>query len=111
MKGWKRVLAFTFLFLFSCGEREKGFIQTKGRWFVDEDQRILILRGINFSDRSKRPPFTPQVPYEDIDKLKEWGFNSVRFLIIWEAIEPEEGFFDYQYIGEVKFLITNTLEK
>lgn len=69
---------------------------------MDEYGRKVILRGINFSDRSKRPPFLPQMSFNEIDRLKEWGFNSVRFLILWEAIEPEEGSINEEYIEAVK---------
>lgn len=89
------------IFLLSCGEAKEEFLRIQGQWFVDEYGRKVILRGINFSDRSKRPPFTPEVPYEDIDRLKEWGFNSVRFLVIWEGLEPEKGVFSPDYLGRI----------
>jgi endoglycosylceramidase len=97
---WKRFLLLI-LVLFHCGEPSKEFISSRGKWLIDEKGRTLILRGINFSERSKRPPFLPEVPYEDIDKLKEWGFNAVRFLIIWEAIEPEKGTFSDEYLEKL----------
>ena len=95
---WVILGFFSFLY---CGEPSKELISSKGRWLIDERGRTLILKGINFSERSKRPPFLPEVPYEDIDKLKEWGFNAVRFLIIWEAIEPQKGVFSEEYLEEV----------
>jgi endoglycosylceramidase len=46
-----------------------------------------------------------QLPWhkkEDYQKLKEHGFNLVRFLIYWDAIEPEQGKYNLDYIKKVK---------
>lgn len=42
---------------------------------------------------------------DDFKLIASWGYNSVRFLIIWEAIEPERGVFDDAYLNDV-FTIT-----
>src|SRR6185503_4615431 len=31
----------------------------------------------------------------------DWGMNSIRFLIIWAAIEPEKGVYDASYLDAV----------
>lgn len=98
-------------------------IHTSGPWFKDEENRTLILRGVNLGGSSK-VPFTPNgasyrlegffdsknvgfvgrpFPLEEADehfsRLRAWGFNFLRFLITWEAIEHAgPGIYDEEYL-------------
>jgi len=98
-------------------------IQTKGHWFSDESGRTVLLRGVNLGGSSK-VPFTPDgatyrqegffdtknisfvgrpFPLEEADehftRIKAWGFNFLRFLITWEAVEHESpGKYDEEYL-------------
>jgi len=80
-------------------------------WFVDEHGRRTLLRGVNFTASSKIPvnpngathiktdfsnhkevsfighPVPLKDSEEHFTRLKHWGFNCLRFLITWEAIE------------------------
>jgi uncharacterized membrane protein HdeD (DUF308 family) len=95
----------------SAGEQEpseedrKG-IWKSGSWFRDQEKRYVLFRGVNFGSRSKMPPYLPIAPLDvhDISKLdlkkeiesvksgldlmKNLGFNIIRLLISWKAIEP-----------------------
>ncbi len=66
---------------------------------VDAEGRTLVLRGINLG--KKYPPYVPDVTEEDFDKIASWGFNTIRFLILWAAIEPEPGVYDDAYFDRV----------
>ncbi len=86
-------------------EVRKG-IWKSGSWFRDEEKRYVLFRGVNFGSRSKLPPYLPIAPLDihDISKLdlkkeiesvksgldlmKNLGFNIIRLLISWKAIEP-----------------------
>ncbi len=98
-------------------------LKIKNEWFVDEEGRTVLLRGVNLGGSSK-VPFTPNgathiktdfsdyrdvsfvsrpFPLKEADehfsRLKHWGFNCLRFLITWEAIEhkgPRE--YDREYL-------------
>ena len=77
-----------------------------GIWFRDTQGRFVLFRGVNFASRSKLPPYLPISPLQsksltlqelkeelrvvepEIKLLKELGFNIVRLLVIWKAIEP-----------------------
>ena len=77
-----------------------------GSWFRDKEKRYVLFRGVNFASRSKMPPYLPIVPLEikelskldlkkeiesvklELDLLKKLGFNVIRLLISWKAIEP-----------------------
>jgi hypothetical protein len=81
-------------------------IWNSGSWFRDEYGRYILFRGVNFAGRSKLPPYLPISPLEikdlseldlkreiqlvkpELDLLKKLGFNIVRLLISWKALEP-----------------------
>ncbi|HOX37226.1 MAG TPA: cellulase family glycosylhydrolase [Candidatus Brocadiia bacterium] len=84
------------------GEAEKPrFCRVEGGRLLDGDGRDLILRGINVSGSSKAPPFLPWAKKEDVQLLRKWGFNHVRYLIVWEAVEPQPGVYDDAYLDQV----------
>jgi hypothetical protein len=78
-----------------------------GIWFRDQEGRYLLFRGVNFASRSKLPPYLPIAPLHEneidqsklkeeielvkseLDLLKKLGFNIIRLLISWKAIEPK----------------------
>jgi endoglycosylceramidase len=84
-------------------------LRKEGIWFRDPEGRFVLLRGINFGGRSKLPPYLPILPLDvrdldadgvnrfrielaaiqpEFDRMKELGFNAVRLLVMWKAIEP-----------------------
>jgi Cellulase (glycosyl hydrolase family 5) len=89
----------------SSAEGRKG-IWKSGSWFRDEEKRYVLFRGVNFGSRSKLPPYLPIAPLDihdiskldlkkeiesvqsELDLLKNLGFNIIRLLISWKAIEP-----------------------
>jgi hypothetical protein len=98
-------------------------IRTSGHWFKDESNRTLMLRGVNLGGSSKVPfkpdgasyklagyydtkavsfvgrPFPLEEADEHFARLRAWGFNFLRFLITWEAIEHEgPGKYDEEYL-------------
>src|SRR6266700_540742 len=87
----------------------QGFVKD-GSWFRDAQGRYLLFRGVNLASRSKLPPYLPVLPLEvqaldqqglarfyqeleavkpQLDILKMLGFNAVRLLVMWKAIEPK----------------------
>ncbi|KAG0344567.1 hypothetical protein BG004_004358 [Podila humilis] len=93
-----------------------------GPWFKDSTGRTVTLRGVNLSGASKMPVGCPShqlegfldsdgteitfvgrpFPLEDADehlaRLKHWGFNFLRFIVTWEAIEHAgPGKYDYEF--------------
>ncbi len=102
-------------------------MHVSGRFFVDAEGRKVILRGVNLSGDSKVPftpngatqnkenwpptdlkniswigrPFPREEAEEHYTRLRAWGFNCLRFLTTWEAIEHagpyeyDEAYLDY----------------
>ncbi|MHA1679601.1 MAG: cellulase family glycosylhydrolase [Promethearchaeota archaeon] len=106
-------------------------IHADGRHFVDDEGRIIILRGVNLAGISI--PFSPNgathlrddfppddfknvswvgrpFPLSESDehftRLRKWGFNCLRMLVSWEAVEHEgPGKFDERYLDYVEDLL------
>ena len=105
-------------------------LKTKNEWFIDEKGRTVLLRGVNLGGSSKVPftpngathiktdfsnhrevsfvgrPFPIKEADEHLSRLKHWGFNCLRFLVTWEAIEhkgPDE--YDKEYLDYIEEIL------
>lgn len=86
-------------------------LHADGYWFKDEGGRVVILRGVNVAGNSKIPPFVPFSDTTRLDPVKEWGMNVIRLVLIWEAIEPEPGKYNGEYIDAVEALVSAAGER
>ena len=74
-----------------------------GTYFVhDDDERVVILRGMNvMSSATAHPERLPNLEEPDVERYaREWGFNVVRYLIFWDAVEPSPGVYDSEYFDK-----------
>lgn len=106
-----------------------------GQYFKDEQGRILLLRGINLGGSTKVPstpngasyirdgffdhrtvsfvgrPFPLEEADEHYTRLKTWGFNFLRFLITWEAVEHAgPGQYDTAYLDYLYAVVQKAAE-
>jgi hypothetical protein len=105
-------------------------LRITGPHFTDENGRTLLLRGVNLGGSSKVPyrpdgathlrdgffehrgvsfvgrPFPLEEADEHLGRLKAWGFNFLRLLVTWEAIEHAgPGIYDDEYIDYVRAVV------
>lgn len=77
-----------------------------GTWLRDAEGRYVILRGVNLGGRAKMAPYLPIYPpgradldprvfqaelaraSAALDRIPRMGFNVVRLLVTWKALEP-----------------------
>ena len=86
-------------------------LRIEGRTFRDTEHREVTLRGINVAGDAKYPatpdlpsnqpnrffegdevsfvgkPFTVDDAHTHFSRLKKWGYNTIRYVFTWEAIE------------------------
>lgn len=89
------------------GESCAGEVESPDtRFIVDACGRVVILRGVNVEASAKGEVQADRhLPATDVDDqatLATWGWNTVRFLVFWGAIEPEPGKYDEAYLDEVQ---------
>ncbi len=76
-------------------------ITVKGDQFVDNFGRQVILNGVNIGSKNKEEGYIFKGGPELYAKLKKQGVNTIRFLIIWDGLEPEPGFYNEAYLKEI----------
>ncbi|EZF33803.1 hypothetical protein H109_01591 [Trichophyton interdigitale MR816] len=98
-------------------------LRVEGNVFRDPHNREVILRGINLDATAKYPripdvpsheingffdaddvsfvnrPFTLEDSHTHFSRLKKWGYNHIRYVFMWEAIEHAgPGQYDEEWI-------------
>ncbi|CAJ1405199.1 unnamed protein product [Effrenium voratum] len=112
-------------------------LRIAGRHLVDEEGRIVLPRGINFSGLSKVPrvpegathlggpsfyehrevsfvgrPCPLERLEEHLNRLRGWGFTLLRLVITWEAVEHAGvGEYDLEYLQYLKEVCSRAGEK
>ncbi len=84
--------------LIACGGVQP---KVKNGFIREANGGILLLRGVNVSQAHKRAPYFDDTT--DYSFVRETlGMNSVRFLLQWQAIEPERGAYDLAYLDSMR---------
>ena len=75
---------------------------------VDTDGRQVTLRGVNLNSLGDyyqaNPKLPPTVPVTNRDwaRMEAHGFNVVRLLVSWSALEPRRGHIDRGYLRRIR---------
>jgi endoglycosylceramidase len=76
-----------------------GHVRT---WLTDATGRVVVLHGLN--QVYKVPPYEPSADGfgdDDAAFLGANGFNAMRVGVIWEAVEPQPGSYDDNYLASI----------
>ncbi len=74
-------------------------LRPEGRWFADTLGRVVLLHGVN--EVVKNPPFYPAatgIGADDAEFLGQRGLYVFRLGVVFEALMPEPGRIDFEYI-------------
>ena len=75
--------------------------------FNEAGARVL-LSGVNVNGLGEyfqaNPDFAPTVPLgsDDFEQIAALGFNSVRLIVSWSALEPTRGAYDTAYVDRIR---------
>lgn len=73
--------------------------------FKNKDGAEVILYGVNFVNKGEmkrgKRDYSKQLNEKLILKFKAAGFNCIRLGLIWDAIEPEPGKYDEEYLDKM----------
>jgi len=67
------------------------------------DGRALILHGVNVASSAKSDPLRlPVIDEPEVQRLaRDFGFNFARYLILWDALEPQPGQINHDYLDRI----------
>lgn len=91
-------------------------IRTEGRVLLDEYGRERIFNGINVCDKGRYDPETGKRNFEydwtdgRIEKFVKNGMNIIRLGITWEAVEPEKGKYNEEYLDAIEKILDKCAE-
>ncbi len=77
-------------------------VHSDGSWIRDADGGVVLLSGMNVAQASKSAPYLSWQTAADYDVLRENGFNFVRLLLQWKAVEPSPGVIDPTYLDAIE---------
>ncbi len=87
-------------------DADAGPVTPEPVFLRDAEGGVVMLRGTNVEGDAKwAADFLPTTytTTADFERLSDvLGMNAVRFLIFWEAVEPEPEMFDDAYLAEVR---------
>lgn len=86
----------------ACGDNVAPSWHVADGFIRDPDNRAVIMRGVNLSGSQKVAPYLDDKTPADYLRLRaDWGFNAIRFVTTWSAIEPHQGQYDDAYLAQV----------
>jgi len=90
------------LLVAACSEPAPPHWQVDDGFLRDPGGRAAIMRGVNLSGEQKNAPYLDDKQPADYARVRDaWGFNAIRFVMTWAAVEPAEGVYDDAYLDGV----------
>ncbi|HEY0254806.1 MAG TPA: cellulase family glycosylhydrolase, partial [Kofleriaceae bacterium] len=89
--------------LAGCGDNGSPQPRVHDGFLHDAEGRAMIMRGVNLSGAQKIWPYLDDKTPPDYARAHDdWGFNAIRFIMTWSAVEPTQGVYDEQYLTAVR---------
>jgi endoglycosylceramidase len=86
----------------ACGDNSAAPTQVRDGFLHDAEGRAMIMRGVNLSGAQKIAPYLDDKTAADYTRAHaDWGFNAIRFIMTWSAVEPQQGHYDEAYLANV----------
>ena len=79
----------------------EAFVSTRDRAFVDAEGREVLLRGMSVINKNRQARYQPWHGAEDFARMRDWGMNCIRLGISWDAVEPEMGVYDEDFLEKL----------
>jgi len=88
--------------LASVASAKTSRIRSDGSWIRDTADRVVLLRGINYSGLEFGNFFgAPHGPEEaDFGQMASWGVNVVRLPVAWNYLEPSPNEVDLGHLRD-----------
>jgi endoglycosylceramidase len=103
---WPALLAL----VVACGthaEAPARRFRVEGGMLRDQVGRAIVMHGADVASVHKHPPYFADFTADDYARLRTaWGFDSIRLLTTWAAIEPSRGVFDDRYLDGLEERVT-----
>lgn len=81
-------------------------LTTTGDYITNSDGQVVLLHGMNEITKVAPYDFSASgFTTDDAQFLEDNGFNVVRLDILWEAVEPQPGVFNADYLNSVEHTI------
>lgn len=77
------------------------FLRVENQRFVDTQNREVILNGINHVVKDPAQNYLYPDDEQLFQAFREYGFNCIRYGIIWDGLEPEPGVINEEYLQEI----------
>lgn len=77
------------------------FLRVESQRFVDTQNREVILNGINHVVKDPAQNYLYPDDEQLFQAFREYGFNCIRYGIIWDGLEPEPGVINEEYLQEI----------
>lgn len=77
------------------------FLRIAGEKVVDQQGRTVILNGLNHVNKNTKDKYLNPDDEKLFKQFKSWGFNCIRYGIIWDGLEPQPGVINMDYLNEI----------
>lgn len=91
------------LLLATCGGAFAGLdeITVRDGRFIDSEGRQVLLHGMSVISKSPRTGYISWQKPADFARMRHWGMNCIRLGMTWDAVEPEPGKYNEEFLKKL----------